>query len=161
MATTTKKSTNNSLEKLAREFLPIGQQLRRDNYTERHIVDIFKKYVAGRQRRGSEPANPGEIGCSALEKFRSNSQVKVEIYQLLQENGIQFKVRPNIVGSIVDFLINGWLVLDLEQGSDYTRIMDRRLKELGYEILRVPAWLAQACPQAVLDNIVETIAEGG
>lgn len=159
MGTITKKSTNACRKQIAMEFLPIGQQLRRDGYPDRHIVDIFNKVVANRQRE-STIANPGDSGRCALEKLCANPAAAAGIYQGIERCQIRFKFKVKIAGCVVDFLIDGWLVVIIDcDGVCPDRILDRRLEKLGYKIIHVPAWLASACYEAVVDIIIKTMEE--
>jgi len=104
----------------------------------------------------------GVLGQRVVEEYHANADSKIETiyFKLLEKQGIKFKFQYKISVFRADFLIDGWLIFEIDgplhdKGRDGIR--DAHLKQLGYETFRVPAWIAASSPSAVIENIKELI----
>ena len=166
MEITTKEITTKLRDAFVDGFLPVARDLRRDGFTDWEIWRSFEKYIECKSRqfyaKNKEFMSIGEIGKGILEEYRAKADSTIEMiyYKILQKEGIKFEFQYKISVFRADFLINGWLVFEID-GPDHDKgrdgIRDAHLKQLGYQTFRVPAWLASASPSAVIESIKELI----
>ncbi len=169
MGTTTKEITRKLREQFADAFLPVARNLRKAGFTDWEIVRVFNRHIELKQRHFyNDKKVYGNIGDSIRSltetlKGVADSKIKILYYDLLRKAEIKFKFQYKISIFRADFLIEDWLVFEID-GSKHDKgrdgIRDAHLKQLGYETFRVPAWLAASSPAAVIENIKESIAEG-
>jgi very-short-patch-repair endonuclease len=166
MATTTNGITTKLREKFADEFLMVARDLRRSGYTNWEIMRTFNAYIENKQRsfckRYKQFTSIGAVGQRLIEEHQAKADSKIETiyFKLFEQHGIKFKFQYKISAFRADFLINGWFVFEID-GPDHDKgkdgIRDAHMRQLGYEVFRVPAWLAASCPSAVIENIKELI----
>ena len=162
-----KRITKKLHKEFGKKFLPIAEKLRQEGSPDYEIKKALLDYIKHESikfyRKLREPQVIGEILKEPmLSTFGGNADSKIEIiyFDLLQENKIPFEFQYKIGPYRADFLIDGWLVFEIDgplhnKATDLTR--DKHMENLGYKVLRVPAWLAAVSHKSVLDEIQEVV----
>lgn len=94
----------------------------------------------------------------SLSKATADSKAELIFYELLTENKVPFKFQYKISPYRVDFLIQNWLVFELDRpGHRHTKAYDDRrdkyIEKLGYEVMRMPLSILVMSPELVIDEI--------
>jgi very-short-patch-repair endonuclease len=100
------------------------------------------------------------IDTKELKKVESKAEYI--FYDLLRDNNIPFEFQYKINRYRVDFLINGFLVIEIEGPhhnlqAEYDSIREKYIRRMGYKILRLPIWLLAIEQQMVIDLIKEEV----
>jgi len=87
-----------------------------------------------------------------------NPDAKIELYmhEKLQQASIPFLFQYTIGPFRVDFLINDNLAFEIDgpmHNKEYDHKRDKYLKNMGYDVLKVPVWLIEANNGLVIDEI--------
>jgi len=92
--------------------------------------------------------------------IRQDSTAEMIFREILDENNIPFRFHYKIGPYWADFLIQKWLVVEvdgphhkMQRGHDERR--DRYMERMGYSVMRVPIWLLTIDPMAVVSEIQE------
>lgn len=134
------------------------------NQVDRAISDFIKIEI---KRLYSEAKEPTEIKKSIskiIHTFKADSRIEVIFANMMTENGIPYKFQYPIGSYRVDFLLNEYLVLEID-GPHHTRPVqiehdskrDKYLKKMGYEVLRIPLQMIALAPNAVIESLKELI----
>lgn len=126
------------------------------NHVDNRIKQYYKKQI--------ENTSIYTIIVNSLKDQAQSPDSKAEtiLYHLLEENKIEFKFQYQIGPYKVDFLINEFLVLELDgpmykfmeqQKKDTAK--DRYLEKMGYKILRIPIYILTIDVESVIDGIKE------
>ncbi|GAF68528.1 unnamed protein product [marine sediment metagenome] len=166
MGTTMSRITTKLRRGFVDKFLPIGEQLRAEGHTDYEIIKYYNGFVKAesiklyRTKRGPQPI---AIAIEATLKDGPDSKIEAIYYDLLLENQIPFEFQYKIGKFRADFLIDKWLVFEID-GPQHDKakdtFRDKFMERLGYEILRVPAWLASASHGAVISEIKDLYEHG-
>lgn len=148
-------------------FKPFLEQLQKEGATQedlewaihKHRAGIAKKYYREKLR----PRLLGEI-AKKLEYHDMDSKIEYIFYRELQSNKIDFKVQYKIGPHKVDFLINDFLVVEIDgphhevqEQIEHDKKRDKYMRKMGYKVLRVPVWVLSVDINAVMDEIKEII----
>ena len=159
--------TNQITTKLRREFvdkfIPIGEQLRIDGLSDYDIIKVYEEYVKSETikfyKNSHKPRHISETIEYVLSKG-ADSRIELIYYELLKDQLIPFEFQYKIGKFRADFLINKWLVFEID-GPQHKKakdeVRDKYMRNLGYDVFRVPAWLASVSYEAVIDEIKELI----
>lgn len=148
------------------KFLPTGELLRSDGMSDYDIIKSFNDFVRSESiklyRKNKNP-KPIKKAISKVLSEKEDSKIEVIYFDLLNDAKIPFEFQYKIGKFKADFLIDGWLVFEID-GPDHDKnkddFRDKYMKKLGYEILRVSAWMASASPDAVIDEIKDLYNNG-
>lgn len=154
----TKKLADNVLK----SFMPAIEEMARKGATSDQIVKAFQNQVRMKESQYYSalraPQRIGDTITAFLSQKTADSKAETIFYSMLRENGMKFEFQRQIGPYRVDFLFWGFLVVELDGphhtvGRDDKR--DAYLKSMGYMILRIPLWILEADPKAVIDEIME------
>ena len=166
MATITNQITTKLHRQLLDKFLPAGELLRCEGIDNYDVIKIFNDFVKSEQikfyRRKQTPRAIQESINKVLAN-KSDSKIEVIYCDLLYQAIIPFEFQYKIGKFRADFLIDGWLVFEIDgpqHDKNKDAFRDKYMKNMGYEILRVSAWMAAACPSAVISEITELYRNG-
>lgn len=159
METSTKEITAKLCRKKVKEFIPIGEYLRAEGKDDREIFRTFLKYVhlgvTGRFKK-----EPCENIMPILGKVLSNKPTfgdhVVDIFERrLFPQVSEHRSRYKIGEYYVQYLINGWLVVEIDSPDDRHKI--QHLRSLGYRFLNIPKWILEISVDAAIDEILERL----
>ena len=170
MGTTTNQITIKLHKEFADKFLPVGEQLRTGGLSDYEIVKTYNDFIQAETmkfyRARREPAQIGESIRSSIQAvLGQNADSKIELIycELLYDALIPFEFQYKIGKFRADFLIDKWLVFEIDgplHDKNKDSFRDKYMENLGYEVFRVPAWLASVSHQAVIEEIQELIQGG-
>ena len=167
MVTTTNQITIKLHKQFADKFIPIGEDLRSGGMADYDILkfynDFIKSEVMRFYRKKREPTSlAGSIQSSIQKILGKGADSKIELFycEFLYDAFIPFEFQYKIGKFRADFLIDKWLVFEID-GPQHDKakdeFRDKYMQNLGYEVFRVPAWLASVSHQAVIEEIKELI----
>lgn len=165
MEITMKQITKKLRLEFAQKFLPIGEDLRLEGHTDYEISKSFMDFVkceTGKfYRQQKSPQKLVDIfgQYSIFGEFRkADSKIETIYCDIFYQENIPFDFQYKIGPYRADFLINKKLVFEIDGPMHDKAHDDRRdkyMEKLGYDILRVPAWLASVSHNAVIKEINE------
>lgn len=173
MAITMKKITTELMRSLVDEFLPVGEALRVEGMGDNRIMGAFNDYCREKQtatyNKAKEPKPIGESIAYVMDQSKqglTDSKIERIFYDLLDDSKVGFRFQRKIGKYRVDFLIDGWLIFEIDgphhkDQVEYDKKRDHWLNDIGYQVWRVPAWLAATSPAAVVAQIMDMVETGG
>ncbi len=151
----TEKLHNNALE----SFRPVIESMAAEGCTQDQIVNAYKSQLRVKVNHFYEkqqaPQSLAEcFNFADLQK--KDSKIEAIFYGLLQGSGIKFTFQHNIGPYRVDYLVRGFLIIEIDgpqhiQARDDMR--DKYLRKMGYKIIRIPTWVLVSCPDAAIQEI--------
>jgi very-short-patch-repair endonuclease len=157
METTMNEITQKLLKKNNKHLRPFIEQAQREGMEEGKIIDAVKGYIDTKVREYYNKADLTRIKeCFDLAGLQPDSKIEGIFYNELTTNGIKFDFQFPIGPYRADYLINKFLVVELD-GPQHEKKRDERrdkyMRQMGYKILRVPTWLLCADSKAVIESI--------
>jgi len=154
-------------DKHMNDFLPFAEQLAAEGARENEIVRAYHAWLKSKTQNYYSKAKSGMTPLmtaikAALTQAKGDSKAEVIFYQILESAGINFKFQFPIGPYRADFLIAGFLVLEID-GPQHLKsgkkddARDKYMRTMGYKIIRVPLSILCACPEAVIEEIQEVV----
>lgn len=146
------------------EFEPLAAQMAAEGADEETIVRAYQAWI--RQRASNAYADKRirmtpihDLFNGALNDLKkADSKAEMIFYELLQESGVPFQFQRKIGPYRIDYLIAGYLIVELD-GPQHNQERDKKrddyLARLGYRILRIPVRIMVTCPEACIETIKE------
>ena len=169
METITNQITIKLHKEFAGKFLPLAEQLRVDGLSDYDILKIYndfiqlkvKEFYKLKSKRNSTPLK-ATITNSIQNILGKDADSKIELFycEFLYKALIPFEFQYKIGPFRADFLIDSWLVFEIDgpyHDKNKDAFRDKYMRNLGYEVFRVPAWLASVSYKAVIEEIKELI----
>jgi len=164
METSTKEITARVCRKKVKEFIPIGEYLRAEGKDDREIFKTFLKYVnlgvTGRYKK-----EPSENIMPILRRVLSNEPTfddhvvdifERRLFHRIQDRKVsEYRCQYKIGDYYVQYLIDGWLVVEIDSPDDRHKI--QHLRSLGYRFLNIPKWILEISVDAAIDEILERL----
>lgn len=152
-------------DKHMNDFRPFAEQLAAEGADEDKIVRAYHAWLKGKkQTYYAHVAGKMEPLSSVVGSFLKNrgpgSKAEVILYQMLEDAKINFQFQYGIGPYTADFLIAGFLVLEIDgpqHDEKKDAVRDRYMRKMGYKVLRIPIHILCACPEAVIDEIREAV----
>lgn len=150
------------------EFYPVAKELAAAGNDQDTIVNTFIKQLNlkvkqyyDNQKKPSVLENIFKAIPTAKEKEKADSKAEIIFYQMLRQNNIQFKFQYPIGPYRADYLVDGFLVIELD-GPHHQNKHDKRrdayLNKLGYEVLRIGLVGMAWNPEKALELINKAIS---
>jgi len=145
-----------------REFGEFAAQMARSGSTKSDIVRAFQAQMKIKTVRYYDNLKGlksfKEVFSSMNIAPSAGSKAEIIFYEMLTKSGIVFKFQYKIGPYTADYLVCGYLIVELDgpkhnKAHDDSR--DRYMRGKGYRILRVPLFVLVSCPEAVIDEIKE------
>jgi very-short-patch-repair endonuclease len=167
METTTNQITTKLHKQFADKFVPVGEELRAEGMSDSYIIKAYNNLIKAETRKfyraQHEPTSLKTSILSSIQEISGKSaDSKIELYycDFLNEAHIPFEFQYKIGKFRADFLIAKWLVFEIDgplHDKDKDAFRDKYMRGLGYDVFRVPAWLASVNHEAVIEEIKELI----
>jgi very-short-patch-repair endonuclease len=151
--------------KFANRIMPVAELLRKDGASDNEIIGYVNKFIDIEIKKFYKEyqytrQHIGVIIDEMINNF--DSRAEMVVFNRLKTEGIEFKSQYKISRYRVDFLIKGFLVLEIDgphhgQQKEYDAKRDKYLKGLGYEVLRLPIWVFSVDERAAIEAIKELI----
>lgn len=165
MGITMNRITKKLRSEFENKFLMIAQDLRDDGQDDYDIKKCFFDFVKQETfkfyRKRKEPKH---IGYSIKQILSKDADSKIELIycEILRRESIKFKFQYKIGPFRADFLIGKSLVFEIDgpmhdKKKDLRR--DKYMEKLGYNVFRVPAWLASVSYRSVISEIKDMIKD--
>ncbi len=147
------------------EFLPIAEKLQAEGRTEIEIKKHFQSFIQAKNNRYFKKpdfSTARESLHKTLNGFQNaDSTTEKVFYDLLYRNKINFKFQYPIGDYRVDFLLEDFLVVELDgvlHDKQHDQIRDLYMTGMGYVIFRVPVYILRIDPLAVIEEIRAILA---
>jgi len=89
---------------------------------------------------------------------KADSKAEMIFYTLMQGSGIKFTFQHTIGPYRADYLVMGFLVIEIDgpqHDKNHDERRDQYLRKMGYKIIRIPTWVLMSCPEAAIHEIQE------
>jgi very-short-patch-repair endonuclease len=147
------------------ELTPLAVSLAKEGMDSDQIASILHAQVQCKTKRlyedeRNKPKSVSQILVGVLDEERRKADSKIELilYRMLSESKIKFSFQYKIGPYTADYLVNGFLVIELD-GPQHSKkrddIRDFYMKKMGYKVIRVPVWVLASCPESVVETIKE------
>jgi very-short-patch-repair endonuclease len=153
------------------EFHPIAEDLAKKGFGKDDIVNIFQAQLKLKTRQYYQRQHNirpvGEIlkdYRATMQKESADSKAEKIFFEMLTDLGIKFKFQYPIGPYKADYLLGGFLVVELDGPQHKKERDDRRdlyMRKMGYKIIRVPIWILVSCPDAVINEILQVLVFKG
>ncbi len=164
------KEITEKLHKQAiKEFSPILEEMAKNGADKNEIVAAFQAQLKLKTQQYYDKAHnltsvkdifkniSGEIT-----KQNADSKAEQIFYDLLIQRGLKFEFQYKIGIYRADYLFAGILVVELDgpqHEKNYDERRDQYMRRMGYVIIRIPLWVLVSCPEAVVEQITETVGK--
>lgn len=148
------------------DFRPFAEQLAAEGANEKEIVRSYQAWLKAKTYNYyshiAGKMTPLASIIQGIQEKRADSKAEVIFYDILASANINFQFQFPIGPYTADFLIAGFLVLEIDgqqhaQRKEKDEARDRYMRKMGYKVLRVPLHILCACPEAVIDEIKEAV----
>ena len=163
MAITTNQITQKLRLEFADRFMPVAQGLRDEGQDDYDIKKCFNDFVKQESFRFYRIKHAPQTICDSVRRVLSqdaDSKIEIKYCEIFYREMIPFEFQYKIGKFRADFLIDKWLVFEIDgpqHDKNYDARRDSYMRKLGYEVFRVPAWLASTSYDAVVSEIKELI----
>ena len=147
-------------DKVVDDFYPVALKLRLEGRSNDEIQQAFQNEIKKREkdfyRRKNEPALFSDILKNVELENKADSRTEVIFYRLLEKNNIKFQFQYKIGRYRADFLVNDFLVVEIDgpqHQEKHDQIRDKYMRKLGYKILRIPIFILTADPRAIIEEV--------
>lgn len=149
----------------AQKFLPMAEDLRSEGHTDYEISKTFMDFVKCETRKfyrqQKSPRKMDDIfgDLKSIDEYmNADSKIETIYCDIFYRADIPFDFQYKIGPYRADFLIDKKLVFEIDgpmHDKAYDDRRDKYMEKLGYNVLRVPAWLASVSQDAVIKEIKE------
>lgn len=167
MENITQETTERLRQKILDDLRPLAEQLAEEGRSEGEIVATIQKQL---NLKIQQFYNHGNGELIHISQFLSSvfgkpvdSKAEAIFYNMLRDSDLKFQFQYNIGPYRVDYLFGGFLAVELdgpEHDKDRDDHRDSYIRNLGYQIIRVPIWMLASLPDAVIDSIKEGLTKG-
>ena len=146
-------------ERALETFRPIAEKMAYEGKTADEITAFFHQQVQVKASQYYANRNMSPLS-KVLQNidFEKDSTAESIFYDMLISSGLNIKFQRTIGAYRADYLINDYIVVELD-GPDHDKnrdnIRDKYMRKMGYKIIRVPLWVLELSPQAVIDELKE------
>jgi very-short-patch-repair endonuclease len=160
-----KEITQRLHDKHMAEFKPIIEQMAAEGASQDQIVRAYQAHLKAKTMNYYSGTKGNmtplmTILKTSLSGHNADSKAEVIFYEMLADAGVNFKFQFPIGPYTADFLIAGFLVLEIDgphHKAKHDTARDKYMRNMGYKIIRVPLNILCACPEAVIEEIKDTI----
>uniref|UniRef100_A0A6M3K438 DUF559 domain-containing protein n=1 Tax=viral metagenome TaxID=1070528 RepID=A0A6M3K438_9ZZZZ len=142
-------------------FMPVIEQMAKEGCDKNAIVGAYQSYVKGKSiqyyKRQKDPRAIAKcFNLSDLQK--ADSKIEMIFFEMLKSSGIKFTFQHVIGPYRADYLVMGFLIVEIDGPQHEKKLDDERdkyLRKMGYEVVRIPTWILVSCPEAAIEEIRE------
>jgi very-short-patch-repair endonuclease len=149
-------------DKIIKKLLPICQKMRDEGFSDADIQRFVRAHQ-GKKAFDFYKSNivqmPTVFGTVIEGLSGYDSKIEAVLYKVFEQNNISFKFQYRIGPYRADYLIWGFLVVELdgpqhELQKEHDQRRDNYMEKMGYKILRTPTWVLVHQPEDVLEKIL-------
>lgn len=144
------------------DFKPVIEQMAAEGCSEDQIVKAYQAHMQIKTNQYYEKlkgmASIGTILKIADITEKADSKAEMIFYTLMENSGIKFTFQHVIGPYRADYLVMGFLVIEIDgpqHDKEHDERRDRYLRKMGYKIIRIPTWVLMSCPEAAIQEIKE------
>lgn len=147
---------NEVLEK----FRPMVERLAEEGKTPQEITAIYVKYLKTCQKNYYGTLNSPQPFRDIYNKItiKTDSTAELILYNFLQKHGIEFEFQKKIGIYRIDYLVDNFLVVELDgdyHDQKHDDIRDKYLERMGYRVLRIALNDLMVAPELLIAKIKE------
>ncbi|MFA6290168.1 MAG: DUF559 domain-containing protein [Victivallales bacterium] len=161
-----KEITEKLHSKVMADFKPTIEQMANEGCSQDQIVGVYQAYMRTRVNRYYQKSNflKAFRDCYSPDDLKkTDSKIETLFYMQLQNAVIDFKFQVVIGPYRVDYLIGGFLIIEIDgpqHKKNHDERRDKYLRKMGYKIIRIPTWILVSCPDAAIQEIKEAAKNG-
>jgi very-short-patch-repair endonuclease len=144
-------------------FMPVIEQMAKEGCDKNQIVGAYQNYIKGKSiqfyQRQKDP-RPIKKCFNLADLQKADSKIEMIFFEMLKSSGIKFTFQHVIGPYRADYLVMGFLVVEIDGPQHDKKRDDKRdkyLKKMGYEVFRIPTWVLVSCPEAAIQEIHEAV----
>jgi len=152
-----KELIENQKEKLHQ----LSGQLRDEGADDQEIISAIKKHFDIKRKQFSQKYKVQSF-LQIIKNLNLDSKKEGLFFEAMKQSGMRFQVQVEIGRYRVDFLIEENIIFEgdgPQHGGtfEYDQRRDAYLESLGYRVIRVPWWAVELDPEAIIDEIRQTV----
>jgi very-short-patch-repair endonuclease len=163
MAITMKEITVDQKNEFIKKITPIVKRLRKEGKSDREIEGIVYQYVQSEKKKFYNQPYPDSLKVDFIARVNNlGSKAEAIVYFFLEKYKIDFKTQYEIGRYRADFLIDNFIVLEIDgpqHDKEYDAHRDEFIRNMGYKIIRVPIWVFSVDPDSIIESIREASDE--
>lgn len=160
METLTKKIVAKIQDSLRTEFMPFAVELRSQGVSDGDIVAAMRKFYDNKKMQLIKKTDYSVDFVGIVQNKKPDSKIEGRFLYLLEQAGIKLRFHYKIGPYTADYLIDDFLVLELdgpthftENGKKHDSVRDKFIESFGYKILHIPVKMLMVAHEAVIDEI--------
>ena len=147
-------------DKALKSFSPIAESMAEQGKTPEEIAAFFVTHVRAKEAQYYSKKAYLTPVAKVLNRIdlKKDSTAESIFYDMLIASGLRLKFQHEIGRYRADYLVNDSVVVELDgPGHKQKRddFRDAYMRKLGYTIIRVPLWVLEISPNAVIEGIKE------
>lgn len=162
-----KENTIRLQSEALKTYAPLVVQLWKEGCSQSEVEIAIRNHTNLKARKlykeGLRPTLLGNL-LTDLSFPERDSKIEYIFSNLLSENKIKFREQYNIGSYKADFLINDFLVVEIDgphhgvqEQIEHDEKRDNYMRKMGYKVLRVPVWVLSLDMNAVISEVKEII----
>jgi very-short-patch-repair endonuclease len=162
-----KEITEKLHSKALESFRPMIEQMAGDGCSEEQIIRAYQAQIKIKTNQYydklKEMASLKKIFSELGLKETADSKAEAIFYGLMQNSGIKFTFQHTIGPYKADYLVMGFLIIEIDgpqHNKNHDEHRDKYLRKMGYKIIRIPIWVLVSCPEAAIQEIKEAVNKG-
>jgi very-short-patch-repair endonuclease len=150
-------------DKALDSFKPVIEMMAEEGCSQAQIVKAYQNHLKQKTNHfyNKQKDLVGFKDCFSVSDLKkADSKAEALFYRIMLNSGIKFTFQHNIGPYRADYLVMGFLVIEIDgpqHDADHDKRRDKYLRSMGYKIIRVPTWVLMSCPDAVIDEIKEAV----
>ena len=167
METIMNEITNEQYQKIVNDFLPVAESMVVEGKKEKEIITAFQSQLRIKMSNYYAKLKKARSLSFILKSLTFEGKVsKAELIfdTMMQESGISFLSQYKIGPYRADFLVNKFLVVELDgpqHDKKRDRSRDQYMQRMGYEVYRVPLPVLFNNPQDIIKKVKTMIGSVG
>jgi len=155
-----KEITERLHNKVMEEFGNIAEDMANNGCTKDQIVAAYQAQMRVKTNQYYDNLkrmkSMGDVLKNIEYKQTADSKAELIFCEMLTKQKIKFEFQFAIGPYRVDYLINKYLVVEID-GPQHDKVRDEKrdkyLKKMGFRVFRIPLWLLVASPEAAIEEI--------
>ena len=146
------------------DFQPVIEQMAAEGCSKDQIIKAYQAHMRMKTSQYYEKLKGMTSIATILKNAdiaeKADSKAEMIFYTLMENSGIRFTFQHVIGPYRADYLVMGYLVIEIDgpqHDKKHDEQRDKYLRKMGYKIIRIPTWVLMSCPEAAIQEIKEAI----